>query len=45
MRKGENGQLMLLVDEEKKAQTSITSKELNFVGPDALKLLRSKKVC
>jgi tRNA-dihydrouridine synthase 3 len=45
VRKDDAGQLALLVDEEKKAQASITSKELNFIGPDVLKLLRSKKVC
>jgi tRNA-dihydrouridine synthase 3 len=44
VRKDEAGQLVLLVDEEKMAQASIMSKELNFVGPDVLKVLRSKKV-
>lgn len=40
----EGGGLVLIQDEEKKARTAVSSTELNFMGPDTLKLLRSKKV-
>lgn len=39
------GDLILLHDEEKMAQTAVSSKEVNFVEGNVLKLLRSKKVC
>lgn len=41
----ESGDLVLLQDDEKMARTAVSSKEVNFVGGDVLKLLRSKKVC
>lgn len=39
------GDLILLHNEEKMAQTAVSSKEVNFVEGNVLKLLRSKKVC
>lgn len=44
VRKGENGELILLTDEEKQARSAVSGKEVNFMSPDTLKLLRSKKV-
>ncbi|ESK90652.1 trna-dihydrouridine synthase 3-like [Moniliophthora roreri MCA 2997] len=41
--KSEAGELELVKDEEKKAQTAISMQEVNFVGPDTQKLLRTKK--
>lgn len=38
-----SGVITLVEDEEKKAQTAISAKELNFVSADTLKLLRFKK--
>jgi tRNA-dihydrouridine synthase 3 len=43
VRKDDDGSLMLIQDEEKKARTAVSAKELNFMSPDTLKLLRSKK--
>ncbi|KAG5644019.1 tRNA-dihydrouridine synthase 3 [Asterophora parasitica] len=40
----ETGKLVLVKDEDKKAQTAVSSKEVNFVGADVQKQLRSKKV-
>ncbi|KAG1743735.1 uncharacterized protein EDB91DRAFT_1236703 [Suillus paluster] len=37
------GVITLVEDEEKRAQTALSSTELNFVSADTLKLLRSKK--
>jgi len=45
VQKDSSGNLVLIVDEEKKARSAISAKEVNFVGPDVLKLLRSRKVC
>jgi tRNA-dihydrouridine synthase 3 len=39
-----SGAIVLVEDEEKRAQTALSATELNFVGADTLKLLRSKKV-
>ena len=41
----DSGDLVLLRDEEKMARTALSSKEVNFVEGDVMKLLRSKKVC
>lgn len=38
-----SGAIVLVEDEEKRAQTALSTTELNFVGADTLKLLRSKK--
>jgi hypothetical protein len=37
-------ELVLLEDEDKKARAVFAAREMNFIGQDALKLLRSKKV-
>ncbi|ESK81057.1 trna-dihydrouridine synthase 3-like, partial [Moniliophthora roreri MCA 2997] len=42
--KSEAGELELIKDEEKKAQTAISMQEVNFVSPDTQRLLRTKKV-
>ncbi|KAJ3557620.1 hypothetical protein NM688_g1375 [Phlebia brevispora] len=39
----ENGEIILTADDTKKATTAIAETEVNFVGPDTLKLIRSKK--
>jgi tRNA-dihydrouridine synthase 3 len=44
IRKDEHGALTLIDDEEKKAHAALTALEVNFVGSDTQKLLRSKKV-
>jgi tRNA-dihydrouridine synthase 3 len=41
----EEGNVTLVADEDKKAQVALTSHEINFVGGDVQKQLRSKKVC
>lgn len=41
----ENGNLDLAVDEERKARTTVSMHEVNYVGGEVLKMLRSKKVC
>ena len=41
----DSGDLILLHDEDKMTWTAVSSKEVNFVGGDVLKLLRSKRVC
>jgi tRNA-dihydrouridine synthase 3 len=38
------GAIVLVEDEEKRAQTALSATELNFVNAETLKLLRSKKV-
>lgn len=45
VRKDDSGNLILTQDEEKRARTAVSAKEVNFMSPDVLKLLRSKKVC
>ncbi|KAG6889934.1 tRNA-dihydrouridine synthase 3 [Termitomyces sp. Mi166 len=40
---GPSGNLTLVNDEEKKARTAVSSQELNFIGGDIQKQLRSKK--
>ncbi|KZP04589.1 zinc finger dihydrouridine synthase [Athelia psychrophila] len=40
---GEGGALMLLRDEDKEAQTAVSAKEVNFVGPEILAQLRKHK--
>ncbi|KAF7982827.1 hypothetical protein HWV62_25776 [Athelia sp. TMB] len=40
---GESGALVLLRDEDKEAHTAISSKEVNFVGPEVLAQLRKHK--
>ena len=42
--KDETGNLVLIQDEEKIAMSAVSAKELNFMSPDTLRLLRSKKV-
>ncbi|KAF9553435.1 FMN-linked oxidoreductase [Agrocybe pediades] len=39
----ESGELSIVVDEEKKAQSALTAREVNFVGADVQRMLRSKK--
>lgn len=43
-RRDENGQVALLVDEERKAMTASTETEVNFVDAEILKQIRTKKV-
>ncbi|KAF8065084.1 hypothetical protein FPV67DRAFT_1562931 [Lyophyllum atratum] len=43
VRSDESGQLALVGDEDKKARAALSSKEVNFVGPEIQKQLRSKK--
>ena len=45
VRKKEEGEMELVVDEEKKARSIVAETELNFVTGDTLKQIRSKKVC
>lgn len=40
----ESGELSLVDDEDKKARAAVTAREVNFVGPDVQKVLRSRKV-
>ena len=40
----ESGALMLLRDEDKEAHTAVSSKEVNFVGPEVLAQLSKHKV-
>jgi tRNA-dihydrouridine synthase 3 len=42
--KGLQSELLVKVDEEKKARTVASEHELNFVGAETLKLLRTNKV-
>jgi tRNA-dihydrouridine synthase 3 len=44
VRKDDSGNLVLIQDEEKQARSAVSAKEVNFMSPDVLKLLRSKKV-
>jgi tRNA-dihydrouridine synthase 3 len=44
IRKDENNALALVDDEEKKARTALTALEVNYIGTETQKLLRSKKV-
>ena len=43
-RKGENGEIILIIDEEKKAREIVAHTEVNFVTGETLKAIRSKKV-
>ncbi|GLB39772.1 putative catalyzes the synthesis of dihydrouridine, a modified base found in the D-loop of most tRNAs [Lyophyllum shimeji] len=43
VRSDDSGKLQLLRDEDKKARAASTSREVNFVGPEIQKLLRSRK--
>lgn len=45
VRKTESGSLELLSEEDKVARRKLETTELNFLPPDVLKQLRSKKVC
>ena len=44
VRTDDSGQLVLIRDEDKRARSAVSAKEVNFMNPDTLKLLRSKKV-
>lgn len=44
-RSQENGELELVVDEEKKARAAVAETELNFIDADSLRKIRTKKVC
>lgn len=44
VKRGDAGQLEVLRDDEKLAHRKVETSELNYLGPDALKQLRSKKV-
>ncbi|EIN14460.1 zinc finger dihydrouridine synthase [Punctularia strigosozonata HHB-11173 SS5] len=44
-RKIEDGSLELEVDEERKARAALTTTELNYIGSDVMKALRTKKAC
>lgn len=41
---GESGSIEPLLDADRAAHAAVASKELNFAGPEVLKLLRTKKV-
>ncbi|PSR72129.1 hypothetical protein PHLCEN_2v11977 [Hermanssonia centrifuga] len=43
VRKGEDGQLILTTNEEKKVLAATTEEEVNFAGTESLKLIRTKK--
>lgn len=43
-RRGENGEIVLIVDEERKAREIVAHTEVNFVTGETLKAIRSKKV-
>jgi tRNA-dihydrouridine synthase 3 len=43
VRRDADGQLLLVQDEDKKARSAVIAREVNFMDPDTLKLLRSKK--
>lgn len=43
VRTDEEGNVVLLGDEDKKARSALTAHEVNFIGPEAQKLLRTKK--
>ncbi|KII91492.1 hypothetical protein PLICRDRAFT_38252 [Plicaturopsis crispa FD-325 SS-3] len=43
VRKDESGELQLVTDDEKLARTAVSSTEVNFIGFDTMKLLRTKK--
>ena len=43
-RKQENGELELLVDEERKARVAASETEVNFIDADTLRKIRTKKV-
>ena len=40
----ENGELELIVDEEKKARVAASETEVNFIDADTLRKIRTKKV-
>lgn len=44
-RTNQDGSLSLVTDEVRMANAAVSAKEVNFVGSEAQKLLRSKKVC
>ncbi|KAF7800240.1 hypothetical protein EIP86_011487 [Pleurotus ostreatoroseus] len=44
VRKSEDGQYHLTVDEELKTRAAVSETEVNFVGQDTLKLIRTKKL-
>lgn len=44
VKKSDSGELGLVVDQEKVARRSIETSELNYLSPETLKLLRTKKV-
>ena len=44
VRTAETGELSLVGDEDKKARAALTAHEVNFVGADVQKALRSRKV-
>ena len=43
--KDEEGNINIIADDEKKAQTAVSMHEINFLSADVLKMLRTKKVC
>lgn len=45
VRVGESGGLALIGDDDKKARAALTAVEVNFVGTETQKLLKTKKVC
>lgn len=44
IQRSESGELSLAADEDKKARAVLTAQEVNFVGPEIQKMLRSRKV-
>ena len=43
--KDEEGNIHVIVDDEKKARTAVSMHEINFLDVEILKMLRTKKVC
>ena len=40
-----SNQWQVMIDEDKRAHSAVTETELNFIGPNGLRQVRSKKVC
>lgn len=45
VRVDESGSLALIGDDDKKARAALTAVEVNYVGAETQKLLKTKKVC
>ncbi|KAI6126750.1 hypothetical protein F5141DRAFT_1083094 [Pisolithus sp. B1] len=42
-RRGDDGSVILVVDEEKKSEVALTTTELNHISPETLKIIRTRK--